>query len=168
MFSRTECGPDFVVAFGDGRLQWEMADEGSQYDHFFTHVRLGSPSNRRAATLQVLKSRKSFIQMVLYGGAICTVHQALCWYFFRRPENAKNGLSQEIQIFCGNKGRLALYRQIRAYVEIIPCVHTFSDFWKCNIKPHRLYGNIKWATSRTKLDLQLKKIRIFKRRSNTP
>lgn len=60
MFSRTECGPDFVLAFDDGRLSWDMADEGAQYDNFYQYVRLGSPSARRSATLQVEKNLSDF------------------------------------------------------------------------------------------------------------
>lgn len=53
MFSRTECGPDFVNAFGDGRLTWDVQDlSANLYSNFFTFVRSGAPAQRRAATLQ--------------------------------------------------------------------------------------------------------------------
>ena len=66
MFSRTECGPDFVLAFDDGRLSWDMADEGAQYDNFYQYVRLGSPSARRSATLQVDKNLSHFSNKLIH------------------------------------------------------------------------------------------------------
>ena len=53
MFSRNECGPDFVSAFGDGRMTWDIQDEsGNLYSKYFSFVRDGQPASRRAATLQ--------------------------------------------------------------------------------------------------------------------
>ena len=55
MFSRTECGPDFVEALGDGRLSWDIQDESADlYSDYYSYVRLGQPAERRAATLQFL------------------------------------------------------------------------------------------------------------------